>query len=77
MVVGSSSGSGFVLVFALARMADAEEDDSAEWLRELVGFSLPAASVQVDDSTEWLHELVGLSAAPAAPSVQVDDSTEW
>ena len=77
MVVGSSSGSGFALVFALVRMADAEEDDSAEWLRELVGFSLPAASVQVDDSTEWLHELVGLSAAPAAPSVQVDDSTEW
>ena len=39
-------------------MADAEEDDSAEWLRELVGFSLPAASVQVDDSTEWLNELL-------------------
>ena len=55
-------------------MADAA-DDSAEWLRELVGFSVPAASVQVDDSAEWLRELVGFSGP--APSVQVDDSTDW
>ena len=55
-------------------MADA--DTSAdEWVREMIGFSAPAASVQVDDSAEWLRELVGFSAP--APSVQVDDSMEW
>ena len=54
-------------------MADA--DASAEWVREMIGFSAPAASVQVDDSAEWLRELVGFSVP--APSVQVDDSMEW
>ena len=55
-------------------MADADTS-AEEWVREMIGFSAPAASVQVDDSAEWLRELVGFSVP--APSVQVDDSMEW
>ena len=73
IILVGSSGSGVASGFASARMADA--DDSAEWVREMIGFSSPAASVQVDDSAEWLRELVGFSVP--APSVQVDDSMEW
>ena len=73
-MLAGSSGSGVSSGFVLVRMADAA-DDSAEWLNELVVFSVPAASVQVDDSAEWLRELVGFSVP--APSVQVDDSMEW
>ena len=55
-----------------------EEDDSAEWLCELVGFSasaLPAAPAGDSAEEEWLRELVDFSAP--APPAQIDDSTEW